>query len=106
MCRNYENTYFSDIEYKHRRAEFNIVIGEKEKRGKGYGTGVTKLMLDYAFDIDEIHNVFLRVYEYNKGAVRSYEKAGFVQCGHRREAQFYGGRNWDIIFMEALSTEL
>jgi diamine N-acetyltransferase len=99
------NSFLTDIDYKHRRAEFNIVIGEKNCHGKGFGTEVTKLVLDYAFQILGIHNVFLRVYEFNQKAIRAYEKAGFAVCGRRRQAQFMGGRLWDIIFMEALATE-
>ena len=99
------NTYLSDIDYKNRNAEFNIVIGEKDSRGKGYGTEVAMLILDYAFNISGLHNVFLKVYEFNENAIRAYKKAGFVECGRRRQSHFIGGRLWDVIYMEALATE-
>lgn len=50
------NTYLSDVDYKNRNAEFNIVIGEKDSRGKGYGTEVALLILDYSFNISGLHN--------------------------------------------------
>ncbi|MDZ5470420.1 GNAT family protein [Bacillus sp. 31A1R] len=99
------NTYLSDIDFKNRKAEFNIVIGDHSVRGKGYGTEVTKLVLDYSFQILGLHNIFLRVLEYNKGAIHAYEKAGFKECGRRRQAHFLGGKYWDTIFMDCLSTE-
>lgn len=99
------NTFLSDIDYKNRTAEFNIVIGEKEFRGKGYGTEAALLVLDYAFNIVGLHNLFLKVFEFNKSAIRAYEKAGFIICGRRRQSHYIGGRYWDIIFMEALATE-
>lgn len=99
------NTYLSDIDYKNHNAEFNIVIGEKDCRGKGFGTEVAQLMLDYAFNISGLHNVFLKVFEFNENAIRAYKKAGFVECGRRRQSHFIGGRLWDVIFMEALATE-
>jgi len=99
------NTFLSDIDYKNGIAEFNIVIGEKESRGKGYGTEATQLILDYGFNIVGLHNIFLKVYEFNKSAIKAYEKAGFVKCGRRRQAHYISGRKWDIIFMEALATE-
>ncbi|MHC0039740.1 GNAT family N-acetyltransferase [Pseudoneobacillus sp. C159] len=99
------NTFLSDVDYKNGIAEFNIVIGEKDHRGKGYGTEVSQLVLDYGFNIIGLHNIFLRVYEFNQNAIQAYKKAGFVECGRRREAHHIGGRKWDIIFMEALATE-
>ncbi|GIN86010.1 hypothetical protein J6TS2_23960 [Heyndrickxia sporothermodurans] len=99
------NTFLSDIDYKNRTAEFNIVIGEKEFRGKGYGTEAALLVLDYALNIVGLHNLFLKVFEFNKSAIRAYEKAGFIICGSRRQSHYIGGRYWDIIFMEALATE-
>ena len=99
------NTYLSNIDYKNRNAEFNIVIGEKDYRGKGYGTEVALLILDYAFNVSGLHNVFLKVFEFNENAIRAYKKAGFVECGRRRQSHFIGGRLWDVIYMEALATE-
>jgi diamine N-acetyltransferase len=98
-------TYLSDIDYKNRTAEFGIMIGEAEYRGKGYGTEVTQLVLDYAFTIAGLHNVFLKVYEYNELGFRAYKKAGFKECGRRRQSRFMAGKYWDEIFMECLSTE-
>ncbi len=99
------NTFLSDINYKNRTAEFNIVIGEKDSRGKGYGTEVAKLVLDYSFQTLGLHNIFLKVFEFNKNAIRAYEKAGFIRCGRRRQAHFSRGQTWDIIYMEALASE-
>src|SRR5882724_11950071 len=42
-------TYLEGIIWRDRTAEFGILIGEADARGKGYGTEVTTLMLDYAF---------------------------------------------------------
>ena len=42
-------TYLTDIDHRHRSAEFGVLIGEAIWRGKGYGTEAASLMLDYAF---------------------------------------------------------
>lgn len=98
-------TYLADIDHRNRTAEFGIVIGEGDCRGKGFGTETTQLVLSYAFSVLGLHNVVLKVYEFNKSAIRAYEKAGFVKCGYRRQAHFMLGRLWDVIFMECLATE-
>ena len=98
-------TYLEGIVWRDRTAEFGILIGEADARGKGYGTEATTLMLDYAFTALGLHSVMLRVYAYNLAGKRAYEKAGFREFGRRRESKLMGGRLWDQIYMEALATE-
>lgn len=93
------------IDYRHRSAEFAIVIGEPEARGRGFGTEATRLTLDYAFTALGLHNVLLVVYSYNLAGVSAYRRAGFREIGRRHESHFMGGRLWDEIFMECLSSE-
>ncbi len=94
-----------DIDYRNRSAEYFITIGEGDARGKGYGTEATILTLDYAFTALGLHNIFLDVFEFSLAGKRAYEKAGFKEIGRRRECEMMGGRLWDAIFMECLSTE-
>ncbi len=98
-------TNLSGVDMRNRTAEFVIFIGEQAARGKGYGTETARLMLDYAFTALGLHNVMLAVYAYNPAAIRAYEKAGFRECGRRRESVWMGGRLWDTIFMECLAGE-
>ncbi len=99
------NTNLHAIDYRNRTAEFGILIGEREARGKGYGTETTRLMLDYAFTALGLHNVMLLVAEYNLAGRRAYERAGFREFARRREAWLMGGKLWDIVYMECLATE-
>ena len=40
----------------------------------------------------------------NRVGIRAYKKAGFQECGRRRECRMMGGKLWDEIYMECLST--
>lgn len=62
-------------------------------------------MLDYAFTAVGLHDVMLRVFEFDKAGLRAYERAGFREMGRRRESYFMGGRMWDDIYMDCISTE-
>lgn len=84
------NASWSGIDLRNRTAEYTIFIGEAACRGRGYGTEVTCLMLDYAFTVLGLHSVWLRVYDFNPGAVRAYTKAGFREFGRRRGANSWG----------------
>jgi RimJ/RimL family protein N-acetyltransferase len=94
-----------DIGSVDRTAEFGIVIGEADCRGKGYGTEATPLMLDYAFTALGLHNVWLDTVSFNERAIRAYRRAGFREIGRRREAHRIGDRVDDVVLMDCLATE-
>ena len=73
-------------------AEFGIMIGEADARGKGYGTEATALTLDHAFLALGLGNVILTVYKYNIAGIKAYEKVGFQTIGTRRRSKMMGGK--------------
>lgn len=98
-------TELKDIDHLHRTAEFAIMIGDPAFRGRGYGTEVTTLMLDYGFTALGLHNIHLYYHEFNPAGRRAYEKAGFREYGRRKEAHYMGGRLWDVVMMQCLSSD-
>lgn len=90
------------IQWRARRAQFNILIGEPESWGKGYGTEALRLLLDHAFNVLNLNSVNLGVNAENKGAIRSYEKAGFSRDGVRPEFIYRNGRYYDLVVMTIL----
>jgi diamine N-acetyltransferase len=93
------------VDHIDRTAEFFVMIGEEQHRGRGYGTEATRLVLDHAFTALGLANVILRVYEYNLAGIRAYEKAGFRRVGVRRTSKFMGGKLWDTVFMDVVAEE-
>lgn len=94
-----------DLDWINRTADFGIFIGDKSYWGSGYGEEATRLLLDYAFHVLNLHNIRLCVYDYNSRAVQCYEKCGFKFIGKRREAKLIAGKVFDIIYMDILATE-
>lgn len=88
-----------------RCAMLGIAIGEREYRGKGYGTEAIGLLLDYAFNLLNLNNVMLGVFSYNTAAIRCYQKLGFKEIGRRRQARLIGGKPYDVILMDILAEE-
>ena len=86
-------------------AEFGLTIGEPDARGKGYGTEATRLVLDYAFTVLGVHNVWLDTAASNVAAIRAYARAGFKEIGRRREARRLGDRREDLVLMDCLATD-
>ena len=93
------------IDMMNRNAELGIMMGEKKYWSQGYGTEAIILLLDYAFNILGLKEVYLRVYEFNKRAIKCYEKVGFKHVGRLRKHAFRGGRWWDVLIMDILDEE-
>ena len=62
-------------------------------------------MLDYGFNILNLHNIMLKAFAYNEAGIRAYQKAGFQEIGRRREVKKINGRRYDMIYMDCLATE-
>jgi diamine N-acetyltransferase len=92
-----------NIDYRHARSGFGIMLGER--RGRGLGSEATRLTLDWAFNVLSLRNVRLEVLPWNAAAIRAYEKAGFKLIGRRRDALLLRGRRWDEIYMDAVAGE-
>lgn len=88
-----------------RSAEFRILIGNKTFWNGGYGTEVTQLLVAYGFEVLNAHKVWLGVTADNKGAVRCYEKVGFVTEGVLRAETYRNRRYYDAIRMSILRDE-
>lgn len=94
-----------EIDYVNGTAMFGIFIGNREFQRKGYGLDATKLTLDYGFNVLNLLNICLKVYEYNPRAIELYERCGFKYAGRLRNAKKFGGRKFDIILMDILAEE-
>lgn len=90
---------------ENRRASLGIIIGERAYWGRGYGTEATRMMLDYGFNVLNLHSVELGVYAFNRRAIRCYEKVGFTRTGVRRESRILAGEKHDTLIMDILASE-
>lgn len=96
---------FHSVDWRHRTAELGLFIGPQELWGKGFGTDALRALVAFAFQELNLHRVWLRVYEENTRARRSYEKVGFVVEGRLRQDRFHGGRYTDTLVMGLLREE-
>ncbi len=87
------------------RAEFGIHIGDKRYWDRGFGTEATALTLDYGFNGLNLHTILLRVFSYNRRAIKVYQRVGFKPAGCWRGAHRVGGQAFDVLFMDCLATE-
>lgn len=99
------NCSFNDLNWRCRSGELGLFIGEKSLWNQGYGTETMRLLLRHGFNTLNLNRIYLRVYENNLGGIRAYEKAGFVQEGRFRQAEYQDGQYLDVLFMSVLRSE-
>ena len=83
-----------------------VLVGNTAERGKGYCTGMINAVLKIGFEELKLHRISLGVYDFNKAAIRCYEKCGFVKEGLMRDVLMYDdGTYWSLIEMSILEDE-
>jgi RimJ/RimL family protein N-acetyltransferase len=93
------------INHIDRIADCGIFIGDKACWNQGYGAEAMTLLLDFGFNLLNLHNIKLDVFEFNARAIACYRKCGFKEIGRRREARWINGHAYDIVMMDMLSSE-
>ncbi len=67
---------------------------DQEQNGKGYTTEATKLVVEHAFDILNLHRIEAGVMPHNIGSIKVLEKVGFHNEGLAKKSVEINGR-WE-----------
>jgi RimJ/RimL family protein N-acetyltransferase len=87
-----------------RHAEAGIALAP-EARGRGIGTAAIVQLVEFGFVRRNLRRIHLQAIASNVGAIRAYEKAGFVVEGRQREHAWVRGAYEDIVLMGILRSE-
>lgn len=74
-----------DIQYQHRRAEFQIGLPDPADRACGIALEATLLVLDYAFNRVGLNKITTAVYGHNTSSQKNVLALGFIQESYLRE---------------------
>ena len=91
---------------ENRSASLGIALGEKDHWNGGYGTDAMRVGCRFGFEMMNLNRIHLDVYSENAGAIRCYQKAGFIIEARMRDAMFKHGAHHDLIQMSVLAGEL
>ncbi len=89
---------------KGRLTELGYALVPSE-RGKGYGTEVVKIIVDYLFLSRSIVRIQVQTDEENKASQRILEKSGFKKEGTIRKSFFFKGEYRDQVLYSILRTD-
>ena len=82
--------------------EYFIFIGDKDSWGKGFGTEISRQILDIGFKDYGLNRIMLTVFGLNIGGIKAYEKASFKYEGRLKQACLRDGKYHDKIIMSVL----
>ena len=88
-----------------RRATFGLMIGDRERQGRGYGGEATRLCVRFGFEELNLHRIELDVFDFNPRGIRAYERAGFTFEGRQRQACYRHGKYHDVLCYAILREE-
>ncbi|MDP3940163.1 MAG: GNAT family protein [Deltaproteobacteria bacterium] len=92
------------IDLTRRHAEIGILL-DSGARGRGIGREATWLVFDEAFNMLNLHRLYLHVLSDHRIAQKMYKRCGFRDEGRLRQHNFKAGRYVDVIVMGILASE-
>lgn len=88
-----------------RRIHVGGFIGDKEDRGKGYGTEALKLISKYCFEILNAESLYSEIFSFNEASLKAAKKAGYTVIGKYRNAYYYEGKFHDEYCVEMIKED-
>ncbi len=74
-----------DFEPNHQRAGVGILIAEKSNRKKGYASEALEIIIQYSFEVLNLHQIYCNITSDNKPSISLFEKYGFTISGNKKE---------------------
>lgn len=93
------------FDWRNGNATLGRVAIAPDARGRGLAVPMLRLALASAFDFDAVERLELNVYAWNRPAIRSYERLGFVTEGVPLSSVRVGDARWDTAIMGMLRSE-
>jgi len=83
----------SHIDLRNSTADLHVIIGEPSEWGLGKGGEATRMVVEHAFEIMNLHRVQLRVACHNARAIACFTASGFdvegtIRDDHRHQGEF------------------
>lgn len=93
------------IDWQHRHAWPEILIGERSEWGKGYASEALTLVTGHAFRELGLEKVLASIYSGNDASIGMAERVGFRRCGLLRRHAYFDGAWHDEWLGETLRDE-
>lgn len=99
------NVHIGPIDWISRVCEFGRFIGNKDFRGKGLGSKLTSLILDYCFNVLNMNRVKAGCLAVNIAAHKTNIRAGMTHEATLRQEKYQNGVYHDVFYFGILRDE-
>ena len=91
-----------EFDPKNKRAGVGILIANQADRGKGFATEALHLIIDYGFEVLDLHQLYSNVRVDNESSVALFKRLGFEITGLKQDWVFYQGKFYDEYNMQLI----
>lgn len=91
-----------DFNPEHNRAGVGILIYAAENRRKGYAADALTLLINYAFNILNLHLLYCNISANNLNSINLFKKIGFEVCGIKKEWNNIAGKREDELILQLI----
>lgn len=81
-----------DFDPKNKRAGIGILIQNPSNRHQGYGFKALELLLNYSFEVLQLHQVYANIATENQASIALFTTFGFQCIGIKKDWNFYKGK--------------
>lgn len=92
-----------DFDPTHRRAGVGILIGDKDEREKGYATISLNMVIQYAFQVLNLRQLYCFIEESNINSIKLFSHSGFKTCGQLEDWLLSVGTWKSVKMMQLIS---
>lgn len=93
-----------DFDPRNHRAGIGIVIQNQEERSKGVGAESLDLLIQYAFQQLNLHQLYANIGSNNEISLKLFTKFGFQKIGVKKEWNFLQGNYHDEEIYQLINT--
>lgn len=94
-----------DFDPKNHRAGIGIVIQHEIDRGKGVGKEALNLLVDYAFNQLNLHQLYANIGVNNDISLKLFTTFGFQKIGIKKDWVYLRGNYYDEAILQMINTQ-
>ncbi len=91
-----------DFDPKNKRAGVGILIANRDDRGKGFATEALHLIMDYGFEVLDLHQLYSNVRVDNENSLALFKRLGFEVTGLKQDWVYHYGKFYDEYNMQLI----
>lgn len=95
-----------DFDFKNKRAGIGILIKNKADRSKGYGSEALELLISYALNKLNMHQLYCNISEENEASLHLFKSIGFEPIGLKKDWNLIDGKYKNEYLLQLINSDV